>query len=332
MPCVNYVKEHIAFIEYAADNGLSSSERLVWYALLHIMNQRANGANWPDGFIRIKNDRILTYAPLGFDAMAKARNSLQQRGLLSYKRGNRNTDTPMYELHYLTVAEDPQLHDGPDDPAVYPSRYPTKTDNKGGNRGGNVRGNQQGSAQGKQGGQYIKHKQGETETELSFDDEDAVDAANRARARAERAASDEFDEYDDDGLITRQKEATEAVKCGMKQYFGREAMPAEAASLGRMAANMGFSDEMIMLALHNSAAEGAKNPVGYCLTILRDWYFEAVTTPEEYGEYSFMADARDGRGYAGMHRSDDIFAQMEQARKDRRAKHEAARGGRLTWL
>lgn len=327
MPCVNYVKEHIAFIEYAADNGLSSGERLVWYALLHIMNQRANGANWPDGFIRIKNDRILTYAPLGFDAMAKARNSLQQRGLLSYKRGNRNTDTPMYELHYLTVAEDPQLHDGPDDPAVCPSRCPTNTDNKGGNMGGNAWGNQQGSAQGKQGGQYININKGKTETERSFDDEDAVVVGNRARVRAERAASEEFDEYDDDGLVTRQKEAAETVKRGMKQYFGREALPAEAASLGRIAANMGFSDDMIMIALHNSATEGAKNPVGYCATILREWNFEEVRTPEEYGEYSFMADTRDCRGYAGMHYSEDIFVKMEQARKERHAKHEAARGG-----
>ena len=90
MPFVNYVKEHEAFIEYAADNNFRPNEILVWLALFHIMNQRANGNYWPDGFIRVKNDRILTYAPIGFDSLARARNTLAQRGLISYKPGKRN--------------------------------------------------------------------------------------------------------------------------------------------------------------------------------------------------------------------------------------------------
>ena len=54
MPIVNYVREHIRFMEYASDEGLSSSERLLWYALMHVMNQRAQGKVWPDEFIRIE--------------------------------------------------------------------------------------------------------------------------------------------------------------------------------------------------------------------------------------------------------------------------------------
>lgn len=63
MPIVNYVREHMRFIEYASDEGLSSGERLVWYALMHIINGRAQGSIWPEGFIRIANDRLLALCP-----------------------------------------------------------------------------------------------------------------------------------------------------------------------------------------------------------------------------------------------------------------------------
>ena len=118
MPFVNYVKENIAFIEYAADNNLRPNEILVWQALFHIMNQRSNGNYWPDGFIRVKNDRLLTYAPIGFDSLSRARNALAQRGLISYKPGKKNSEVPMYELHYLTAVNNPQLHDEPVDNPV----------------------------------------------------------------------------------------------------------------------------------------------------------------------------------------------------------------------
>ena len=38
MPIVNYVREHERFIEYAADEHISLSERSVWYALMHIIS------------------------------------------------------------------------------------------------------------------------------------------------------------------------------------------------------------------------------------------------------------------------------------------------------
>ena len=82
MPIVNYVREHMRFIEYASDEGLSSGERLVWYALMHIINGRAQGSIWPEGFIRIANDRLLALCPMQLGAVIMARNSLKQRGLI----------------------------------------------------------------------------------------------------------------------------------------------------------------------------------------------------------------------------------------------------------
>ena len=82
MPIVNYVREHMRFIEYASDEHLSASERLLWYALMHVMNQRAQGNVWPEEFIRISNERLLTLCPMKYDTLAAARNALKQRGVL----------------------------------------------------------------------------------------------------------------------------------------------------------------------------------------------------------------------------------------------------------
>ena len=90
MPIVNYVREHMRFIEYASDEGLSSGERLVWYALMHIINGRAQGNIWPEGFIRIANDRLLALCPMQLGAVIMARNSLKQRGLIDFIPGSRN--------------------------------------------------------------------------------------------------------------------------------------------------------------------------------------------------------------------------------------------------
>ncbi len=131
---VNYVREHERFIEYAADERLSANEQLLWYALMHIFNQRAEGNEWPDGFIRVTNDRLFTYLPIKWDAMARARNALKQHGRIDFRNGNRNKAAPEYRIL-----------------PFYPSYYPLKTDNTGGNEGGNTGGNERGNIQGNTG-------------------------------------------------------------------------------------------------------------------------------------------------------------------------------------
>lgn len=131
MPIVNYVREHMRFIEIAKDEKITASERLLWYALMHIMNLNAKGNVWPDDFIRISNDRLLLYCPLGFDAMAKARNGLKQRGLMDFTPGKKNKLSPAYRMNYF-FPESAESNTG-------------KTDNIQGNNGGNMRGNMEGN-------------------------------------------------------------------------------------------------------------------------------------------------------------------------------------------
>lgn len=162
---VNYVREHERFIEYAADEKIPANAQLLWYALMHIFNQRAEGSEWPDGFIRINNDRLFMFLPIKWDAMAKARNALKQAGLIDFRSGNRNKSAPEYRLIPF---------------------YPLKTDNTGGNTGGNVWGNTGGNEEGKRGDFNINindNKQGyeeeDEDEEIKYDDD--------ARARISHA-------------------------------------------------------------------------------------------------------------------------------------------------
>ena len=100
---VNYVKESMAFMEYASDERISGSEQLLWHALFHIMNQRAKGSDWPEGFISIPNARLLFYAPFGEDTLVAARNKLKQRGLIDFTPGKKNKQAPSYKMHYFSA-------------------------------------------------------------------------------------------------------------------------------------------------------------------------------------------------------------------------------------
>lgn len=330
MPFVNYVKEHEAFIEYAADNNFRPNEILVWLALFHIMNQRANGNYWPDGFIRVKNDRILTYAPIGFDSLSRARNTLAQRGLISYKPGKRNTDVPMYEMHYLTAApnvpnsEEPV--ENPVDNFGYPVCYPHTADNMGGNMGGNIRGNIRGNMGGNIGYQYINLNNNETNQNVIDDDEDDVEASSRGRARAYAICNgedkDEFAELD----AIDSRLASAAAKA-IRQEFGREATPAEVRAIAINTRLCGFNEPMLLKALQIAAQHGARTPLSYIRHIFDDWRNNDVTTPDEAEEYQFMEDARTGRNEFGSGDSVEDWRRMDQARKERRALHESAKGG-----
>ena len=314
MPFVNYVKEHEAFIEYAADNNFRPNEILVWLALFHIMNQRANGNYWPDGFIRVKNDRILTYAPIGFDSLSRARNTLAQRGLISYKPGKRNTDVPMYEMHYLTAApnvpnsEEPV--ENPVDNFSYPVCYPLTADNMGGNIGY----------------QYINLNNNETKQNVIDDDEDDVEASSRGRARAYTICNGEYkDEFAElDAIDSRL--ASAAAKA-IRQEFGREATPAEVRAIAVNTRLSGFNEPMLLKALQIAAQHGARTPLSYIRHIFDDWRNNDVTTPDEAEEYQFMEDARTGRNEFGSGDSVEDWRRMDQARNERRALHESAKGG-----
>ena len=98
---INYVREHTRFMEYAADEKITASERLLWYALMHIFNARADGSDWPEDFTRISNDRLLMYVPFDYDTLVKARNGLKQKGRIDYRPGDKRRESPSYRMIYF---------------------------------------------------------------------------------------------------------------------------------------------------------------------------------------------------------------------------------------
>lgn len=124
MPIVNYIREHDWFIEYAADEGLTPNDIALYDALMHIINRKADGNNWPDDFIRIRNDRLLPICRMGFDAMARSRNKLKQKGVIDFLNGDRNKEAPAYKILYKCLKEESY----PQDDVFYPFLTDKSTD------------------------------------------------------------------------------------------------------------------------------------------------------------------------------------------------------------
>lgn len=289
---VNYVREHERFIEYAADERLSANEQLLWYALVHIFNQRAEGNEWPDGFIRITNDRMFTYLPIKWDAMARARNALKQRGLIDFRGGNRNKAAPEYKINWF-----------------YPSCYPLKTDNTGGNAGDNTGGN----AGGNPGDIYNKHKQeiNINQRETDEDDDDDIHAGGRARENPDP--------------ITDREERRARITAGFRVAFGRDPYPAETDRLVVVSWRKGFDSGMVVLAMEKAARNGARNPVELTISVLQEWRENVVRTPEQAERYQAEYDKMAGRHgmYGTGNAAEDYLAvlenRMQRAEEIRRA-------------
>ena len=102
---VNYLIEIRRFNTFAARTRLPASAQLLWYKLIEIMNQHAHGGDWCDGFLRIDNPYLLAYFPMSATALADARRTLCEAGLLEYIPGEKKRTPPAYRLHYFSVCD-----------------------------------------------------------------------------------------------------------------------------------------------------------------------------------------------------------------------------------
>lgn len=298
MPIVNYVREHIRFMEYATDEHLTSSERLLWYALMHIMNQRAQGKVWPDEFIRISNDRLLSYCPMKYDTIAAARNSLKQRGLIEFSPGEKNKKSPAYRMIYFYpeyVAPDTESDA---DLAGYPKKSDYLGGNMGGNIGYNIGGNMGGKSGGNTGDFILNNTERYNRNLKSFEDdeEDEEDISARARAREEAVSA-------------------------WKMSFGREPTPAIAEGLVNRAVSLGFEAGVLGRAIEMASRNSMGSPFAYICKVLADWKTQKVKTLEDAEEYSFIFDAYNGKAPGGATVEDGINM-MHAFRQDRETAEE----------
>ena len=310
MPIFNYVREHRRFIRYASDNKLTSSERLLWYALVEIINEESESNVWPDEFIRISNNRVLMLCdPMGIDTMVRARNGLKQRGLIEFKPGNKNKENPAYRVKLF-----------------YPDGYTQNADKNGCytqnayNMGGNIQGNVWGNIQGNMGGNmpasmgniYINQNKGYTETQREIENDD--DDADGIPARAEDPIPD-------------RPERESAIRAAYLRCFGWQPNRAEVDALVVAGHMNGFLPVMVARALEIAAEEGARKPVQYVRAILNEWKREDVMQPHQIDAYRFMQDIRAGRHDMGMYGTGDAgedYRQEKEAREARRQENAEA--------
>jgi hypothetical protein len=106
---VNFVSEFRSIMRYSMQYGLSLRERMLWIALFYIANDRAvydeqTGAyDWPDDYFAVSNAELGLYCTLDKRGIDTLRNSLKQRGLIDFAKGQRNARNPEYRLNYLSM-------------------------------------------------------------------------------------------------------------------------------------------------------------------------------------------------------------------------------------
>lgn len=264
MPKVNYIREINRFMEYACDEHVTASERLLWYALMHICNQRAQGAVWPDEYIRVSNDRLLSLCPMKYDTMVTARNGLKQRGLIEFIKGEKNKLSPAYRMCYFFpeyVSSD----------TCYDERsevYPKISDYMGGNMGGNTGGNMGGNSGGNMGDFILNNNQGNT---LTFPEEEEDDDEQLYRARTEEAST------------------------AYQTLFGTKCPGLAAQRLALTAVRMNAAAGLISKALSKAASKGAGSPIDYTEALMDDWRAHHITDAEGAERYAFLRDVADGK-------------------------------------
>ena len=314
MPIVNYVVEHTRFIQYAIDEMLSSSERLLWYGLMDIMNSRAQGNIWPDEFIRIDNARLCLTSGIKYDAMVEARNKLKQRGLIDYMPGERNKKNPTYKMFYFfpQYAKPETEEDGenplpggmrkwqrdsqwitgyPEKPDKNPCKnegYPEKPEYFPGNNPCYNPCKTPGKTPCKTPSIYTKHKE-KLYTQKPYHDEDEEEEEEeQPRAR---------EDADGEELIPNQKGRMTMLKNAYLFNFGKRGSPREIFRILQFCHRTGMPDQMAAKAMEIAAGNGPDNPVGYTLTILEDWKQHHVYQVHQIEPYQTERDMQEKRGW-----------------------------------
>ncbi len=300
---VNYLIEIRRFNTFAARTRLPASAQLLWYKLIEIMNQHARGGDWCDGFLRIDNPYLLAYFPMSATALADARRTLCESGLLEYIPGEKKRTPPAYRLHYFSVcdgkgaverdypreisadstadcpADCPEIRDYPRDHPNYPSVYPSDcTTDCHGNTPDFHDTN-------------INYTETETETVnptgKTNDDEKETSAFSAGYAGAGAR----------EGAFPRsvRESAKLAGKVLLHQQFTENQLNRVMAAFGAYP----FEDGLMIQAVAKTAEASPTNAVNYLIQLLTDWGGAGVRTVAEMEDYLYARDM--AQGNALMH-------------------------------
>ncbi len=304
---VNYLIEIRRFNTFAARTRLPASAQLLWYKLIEIMNQHARGGDWCDGFLRIDNPYLLAYFPMSATALADARRTLCESGLLEYIPGEKKRTPPAYRLHYFSVcdgkgaverdypreisadstadcpADDPEIRDNPDSPADFHADCHGNTPDFHDTN--------------------INYTETETETVnptgKTNDDEKETSAssAGYAGAGACTGAYACTEAGAREGAFPRsvRESAKLAGKVLLHQVFTENQLNRVMAAFNRYP----FEDGLMIQAVAKTAEANPTNAVNYLIQLLTDWGGAGVRTVAEMEDYLYARDM--AQGNALMH-------------------------------
>ena len=277
----NFVEQFRLFMEYARKNSMHSRECMLWVSLFYLANEEATynadtqTYEWPDGFFEVSNGELNSYGKFDKQAVESLRNRLKQRGLIDFVKGNRNSATPMYRIHYfirfgnkIIPNNTPNAHSND-----IPNHIPNNTPNAHSNNmptipptyhpySVNINNN---IPYDSSIGDYYDDEE---------DDEEEQSRTERARAQA-RA----------------REEALEAWRA----CYGSEPTPVIIQGLAERCVMYGFEDGVLAKAIELAAWRNAKSPADFILVTMADWYEHRVRTVGDVEEYAALYDARNGR-------------------------------------
>ena len=106
MITINYLFQFNAFMSYISDIKISPSCCYLWLVLLYLFSRRSTGDQWPEGFIEIPTNKILTYWQHSVDSLLTDRQKLKDLRLIDFIPGVRNKKNAQYKLIYFTKKSD----------------------------------------------------------------------------------------------------------------------------------------------------------------------------------------------------------------------------------
>lgn len=108
MSQVNFVEQFNLIMEYARENCLHGRECMLWLDLFYFANRaatynaEAQTYEWPDDFFTVSNSELNSIGQFDKRAIEALRNSLKQRGLIDFIKGEKNKRNPAYRFVYLS--------------------------------------------------------------------------------------------------------------------------------------------------------------------------------------------------------------------------------------
>ncbi len=277
---------------------MHSRECMLWMSLFYLANEEATynadtqTYEWPDDFFAVSNGELNSYGKFDKQAVESLRNRLKQRGLIDFIKGNRNSTTPMYKIHYFIRFGNkiiPNNHAN-NIPNNTPNHTPNNTPN---NHANNIPNNTP------------------NHTPLRLNINNTIPG----NPFSGTGYFDDEEDQEEEQRVQAQARACEEIRGTWKQCFGREPSPYIVGELARRFAGMGFEDSVLTTAIKAAAWSEAKSPMAFICSILVDWHEHHIRTQEDVDEYMTLIDME--RGKMGEAASFGSYDRIKKFTEDR---------------